>query len=275
MRNRTPTSFGPATGQFEQRQMKMTTGNNNQNYGPHDGQGNWNQPPSAPSGSNAGYQQGGYDQGQYGHAPYGQPQYDQQGYGGQPPYGQPPQGGGGSKTALIIGGIVVALLAIGAAVYFFFFAGDDKTDADEDQTTIEETTEGGDTTTDSEENTTPEDDIFTTDPEDDITTDGGLTDDETNGEETYGDPNGDPAQFRQGMEDILAASGLTEETAAQAGITSDQWDSYLNCITDESLQRLAPDAIESISNGVDVYDEHSVNEISDIAIQCGADAGIG
>ncbi|WP_054953509.1 hypothetical protein [Flaviflexus massiliensis] len=249
----------------------MTTGNN-QNYGPQ-GQGNWGQqPPSAPSGQTPGYQQD---------APYGDPnqgQYGGQGHGGQPPYGQPPQGGGygqppqggGSKTGMIIAIVVVVLLALGAGAYFLFFNGDDEK-SDDDRTTEE--TIGTEETSDTE---TDGDDTFTTDESEDpfgdeTTADGG--EETTDGDEQYGDPNADPAAFRAGMEEILAASGLTEEQAIAQGITAEQWDDYLSCVTDESLQRLTPEVIESISNGVDVYDSNSVSELSDIATSCGQQVG--
>lgn len=87
------------------------------------------------------------------------------------------------------------------------------------------------------------------------------------------DDNADPAAFRSGMEDILAESGLDQQAAEDQGITSDQWNAYLDCVTDEAIQRLRPDAIESISNGTDVYDNHSVTELEDIAMQCGEEAG--
>ena len=88
-----------------------------------------------------------------------------------------------------------------------------------------------------------------------------------------GDDDADPAAFRQGMEEILEQTGLTQETAEAQGISEDQWNMYLECVTDESLQRLSPEAIESISAGNDVYDSHSVDTLSDIATQCGTEAG--
>lgn len=87
------------------------------------------------------------------------------------------------------------------------------------------------------------------------------------------DDDADPARFRAGMEDILAETGLTQETAEAQGITAEQWDTYLSCVTDESLQRLTPEVIETISGGQDVYDSYSVNELGDIAMQCGEEAG--
>lgn len=87
-------------------------------------------------------------------------------------------------------------------------------------------------------------------------------------------PDADPARFRSGMEDILAETGLTQETAEAQGITPEQWDTYLSCVTDESMHRLTPEAIETISGGEDVYDSHSVDELSDIGMQCGDEAGI-
>ncbi|MGO1402720.1 MAG: hypothetical protein ACTHUY_10155 [Flaviflexus sp.] len=243
----------------------MTTGNDN--YGnPHGGQGNWQgqQPPSAPSGQPAGYGA----PGQYGNAPY------DQGYGAPGPYGQPPQQGGSNKTGIIIAAVVVILLVAGALLYFFVFAGDDDDDSnDGDQTTTEQTTDTDDTDTD---------DPFTdgTDETEDPLTDGTdetedpLTDGTYGGDDQqYGDPNADPAAFRQGMEDILEQTGLTQETAEAQGISEDQWNMYLECVTDESLQRLSPEAIESISAGNDVYDSHSVDTLSDIATQCGTEAG--
>ena len=238
------------------------TGNNNSPWDPNNQQG-----------QNPGYGQNQQPDYQNSHYPQGAP-----GYGGQPPagyepypYGQPKRS---NKTPIIIAVIVVALIAIGALV-FFLLNGDDDNDADNgsNPTTAEENTPTEDPFTDPETEdpfTDPETEDPFTDPE----TEDPFTDPETEDPDVqYGDPNADPARFRSGMEDILAESGLTQETAEEQGITPEQWDTYLGCVTDESLQRLTPEVIESISGGQDVYDSYSVNELSDIAMQCGEEAG--
>lgn len=195
------------------------------------------------------------------YAAHGQPPYGGPGQ-GDARYGQPPHGGfgndpygrepqsGGSRTPLWIALGVLAVLLIGALI-FFLTRGDDDNDAASDPTptAVEDATDEG--------------------PD---VEDGGRAPEDAPDQE-FGDPNADPAAFRSGMEDILAESGLDQQAAEDQGITSDQWNAYLDCVTDEAIQRLRPDAIESISNGTDVYDNHSVTELEDIAMQCGEEAG--
>lgn len=254
----------------------MTTGNNNNSpWDPNNPHGSYGQPPSAPSGQTPGYQpgsypqgsypQGGHQQGAYQQNPYmnQQPAYGQQPPAGYPgaPYGQGPNQGK-SRTPIIIAVAVIVLLLIGGIIYFLMSRDDDSNAGGETTQTEDAFGSETDDSTDVE-----------TDDGPDVETDGRRPDETASPDVQYGDPNADPAAFRQGMEDILADSGLDQQTAEAQGITSEQWDMYLTCITDESIQRLTPEAIESISNGVDVYDAHSYDELEDIALQCGEDAG--
>lgn len=248
----------------------MTTGNNDSPWDPN------NQQPNNQQGAD--YQQGaGYQQGQNpSYPPQGGPGYGQQPPAGyqQSPYGQPQSS---NKTPIIIAIVVVALIAIGALVFFLLRNGDDNgADGREDATTSETT----DVETDDPDVADPQtEDPQTEDPFGGTESDDSETDDPFGGTQTqdpnqqYGDPNADPAKFRSGMEEILADTGLTQEAAEEQGITADQWDMYLDCVTDESLQRLTPEVIETISSGQDVYDSYSVNELADIATQCGTEAG--
>lgn len=234
----------------------MTTGNNN-GWDPHNSQHPANQPQGfPPSNQPQGFPPGNQQ-------PY--PDSTQNRYGQQPPggYPAPPQKSGGMKPPIIIGIAVVVLLIIGAVI-FFLTQGDDEndnnTDYRDDITSEPETTEPPSSDPATTESETPTDEASepSEEPSEDV---------------QYGDPNADPAAFRQGLEEILEATGLTEDTAIEQGITAEQWDAYLSCVTDESLQRLTPEVIETISGGVDVYDSYSVSELEDIAIQCGTEVG--
>lgn len=202
-----------------------------------------NQPPYARDPQQPPHAQGhGAPYGGPGGAGYGQPPYDP--YGGGPDYRDPK--GQGSRAPLWIALGVLVVLVIGALIYFLTRGDDDSEDArpQPSPTAIDNDSNG--------EN-------------------GGREAD--NDPEEFGDPNADPATFRSGMEDILAESGLDREAAEEQGITPEQWDAYLTCVTEEAIQRLRPEAIDSISNGIDVYDDHSVTELEDIAMQCGEEAG--